>query len=408
MRTIVHCDLNNFYATVEMLKNPDLRGKAIAVCGDPAERSGIVLAKSEPAKKCGVKTGMPNWQAKQLCPDIIIVMPHHNDYSRYSKIVQQIYYRYSDLVESFGGDECWIDITNSMDLLRRDHGITNGREFADHLRQVVFDETGLTISAGVSWNKTFAKLGSDYKKPDATTEINKDNYKQIVWPLPASSMLYVGRKTFAHLERLNIKTIGDIANANPEMLKGHFGINANKMVQMARGEDAEPVSSFIQKREIKSVGNGTTLPHDLTKLCEVNQVVYLLSEEVAWRLRKKDYKGTTVSLSVRGTNLEWSGAQETISIPTNSSKTIHEIAMKIFEKHWKLPTPVMSLRVAVSNLTRDTRSQMSLFDTGQEERNDKISNVFDTVRKKYGTKSIAFATAVHGEFNMQFEVLDEF
>jgi len=400
-KVILHCDLNNFFASVEMLQNPELRGKAIAVCGDPAKRHGIVLAKSEPAKKLGVKTGMPIWQAKQLCPGIIIVATNHANYTKYSRIVQDLYYRYTDLVEPFGGDEAWLDVTKSLSMLKM-----TGRQVADEIRRVIREEVGLTASVGVSWNKTFAKLGSDMKKPDATTVVDRNNYKDLIYPLAVTDMLYVGKRSANAMERMNICTIGDLANANPDILAGHFGINAHKMIEMARGDDPDPVNDFHHKREIKSVGNGTTLPHDLTTIAQIEQVVYLLSEEVGFRMRKKHVKGTTINLSVRGENLTWSGAQETIAEPTCSAQTIQAFAMQIFKKHWRLPNPVHSIRVAVSNLTHDTNRQMSFWGDDNEQHNDKVSAVFDQIRKKYGTESIMFGTGIAGEFKLEFEVYD--
>ena len=393
------------------MHNPELRGKAFAVCGDPAKRSGIVLAKSELAKKAGVKTGDAIWEAKQKCPGLIIVSTNHGDYSKYSKIVREVYYRYTDKVEAFGGDEAWLDISGSRKLMTNDKlvmtndcGIDFGKRIADEIRRVIREEIGLTVSVGVSWNKTYAKLGSDLKKPDATTVISRDNYRDVVFPLPVTDMLYVGRKTARLLEKLNVKTIGDLAAFDPKILEGHFGINAYKMVTMARGEDDSLVADYHYKREVKSVGNGTTLPRDLVTRREVEHVVYLLSEEVAYRMRKKGVKGYTVNLSVRDKDLAWSGAQSSIREATNSVQTITKTAMKIFDQ--KGIMPVRSLRVAVSNLTTDKRVQLSLLDDAREDRNDKISAAFDTIRRKHGTNSVMFGTGLGGDFKLEFEVLD--
>jgi len=408
-RIILHCDLNNFFASVEMIKNPTLRGKAIAVCGDPTKRGGIVLAKSEPAKKCGVKTGMPIWQAKQLCPDIIIVTPTHMDYSRYSRIVRDVYYRYTDKVEAFGGDECWLDVTASLHLFAGD-----GKSMADEIRRVIREEIGLTVSVGVSWNKAYAKIGSDLKKPDATTVISRENYRSVVFPLPVTDMLYIGGKSAKLLEKLNIRTIGDLAAFDPKLLSDHVGINAYKMTEMARGDCTEEVKDYTYKREVKSVGNGTTMPRDIVTRRGIEQVVYLLGEEVAFRMRKKGVKGTTVTVSVRDAALEWTSAQTTIPKATNSVQTLCDTAMKVFDKLWKRSpatggaiAPVHSLRIAVSNLTTDTRVQLSLFDNVSEEKNDKLSAVFDDIRRKYGVESVMFGTALGSQFKLHFEVLDD-
>ena len=303
MKTILHCDLNNFYATVECLRDPNLRGKPVAVCGDPAKRCGIVLAKSEEAKKFGVKTGDVIWEAKLKCPDLVTVATNHADYARFAKKVRDIYYKYTDKVESFGSDECWLDITHSLKLFCK-----TGREIADELRTVVKEQLGLTISVGVSFTKTFAKLGSDYKKPDATTEITTLNFREIVWNMPVGNLLYVGRKSRALFEKLSIKTIGDLAAFDIEVLRAHIGVTAEQLILAARGEDTDEVASYENRSVVKSVGNGTTVPHDLMNFKEAQRVMYLLCEEVAFRMRKKGFKAFTVSLSIKNTALNWVGA----------------------------------------------------------------------------------------------------
>ena len=412
-KVILHCDLNNFFASVEVILNPELADKPIAVCGDPTKRHGIVLAKSEQAKKCGVKTGDVIWEAKQKCSDLVIVPATHGVYSRYSKAVCDIYYRYTDKVEAFGGDECWLDITQSMKLLGKSgRGLDGGREIADEIRETVKRELGLTLSVGVSWNKTFAKLGSDYKKPDATTVISCDNYKQFLWLQPVVNMLYVGRRSRQLFEKLGIATIGDLAMFDAELLKTHIGINANYLVACARGEDIGEVASFQKIRIVKSVGNGTTVPHDLKTFRQAEQVIYLLSEEVAFRMRKKGFKGFTISLSIKSPEMTWVGAQESIREATNSVRTITENGTKIFKQLWHVSgedmNPVRAIRVAVSNLTKDTRVQLSLFyDGASEDKNDKISKIFDNVRRKYGVESIYYGTLHKSDFNLHFDVCDE-
>jgi len=419
-RVILHCDLNNFFASVEVRLDKSLKGHPVAVCGNPEERKGIVLAKCERAKKCGVKTGDTVWQAKSKCPDIIIVVPKHDEYGKHSKMVQQIYYRYTDKVESFGIDECWLDITASMKLFG------DKMVIAERIKEEIKRELDLTISIGVSWNKTYAKIGSDIKKPDAITEINRTNYQTILYPLPVSNMLFVGRKTVAVFEKLNIKTIGDLANYDKKLLSARLGINADKLVRAARGEDDDEVANFHFKREIKSIGNGTTAKRDLTNIREVEQLVYVLSEEVAYRMRRKGLKGRTISVSIRDANLKWHGAQTSILQPTNSCTTIQQTAMRVFtqlhQNDDKKPEvtvdgfargkirfePVRSIRIAVSNFGVDEIMQLSLFeDNSQEERNDELSKVFDTIRRKYGTNKVTFGTALDRLIDFDFEVIDE-
>lgn len=406
-RVILHCDLNNFFASVETILHPELAGKAIAVCGDPAKRHGIVLAKSEEAKKFGVKTGDVIWEAKQKCPELVIVPATHGVYSKYSNLVQSIYYRFTDKIEAFGGDECWLDVTASLKLLGK-----SGREVADEIRTVVKRELGLTLSAGVSFSKTFAKLGSDYKKPDATTVISRENFRDIIWAMPISNMLFVGRRSKQLFEKLGIRTIGDLAKFDTELLKAHIGINAVKLIECARGEDADEVGGFNDMRVVKSVGNGTTVPRDLTDFKHAEQVIYLLCEEVAYRMRKKGVKGFTVNLSVKSPELVWVGAQESIREATNSVRSIMDVAVKIFKKLWKVSgekiEPIRAIRVAVSNLTTDSRVQLSLFHEGSvEDKNDKLSAVFDKVRRKYGVESIIYANFHGSGFNLHFDIVDE-
>ena len=216
-RVILHSDMNSFYASVEMMLDPSLKGKAVAVCGATEDRHGIVLAKSELAKKAGVKTGMVNWEAKQRCPGLILVPPQYDQYLKYSKLAHQIYYRYTDLVEPFGMDECWLDLTGSG-------AYGTGMEIAQKIRTACREELGLTVSIGVSFNKIFAKLGSDLKKPDAVTQITKEDFREKVWPLAAAELIYVGRATEAKLARYGVHTIGELAAIPPEILQKWFGV----------------------------------------------------------------------------------------------------------------------------------------------------------------------------------------
>jgi len=417
-KVILHCDLNNFFASVEMRLDPTLRGKPLAVCGDPEERKGIVLAKCEVAKKHGVRTGDTVWMAKQKCPDINIVVPRHDQYSKHSRLVRDIYARYTDKVESFGIDEYWLDVTHSAKLFG------DGTKIANEIRQVIKKELELTISVGVSWNKTYAKLGSDFKKPDATTTISRKNYQDIIYTLPVDHMLFVGRKMRAMFEKLNIRTIGDLAEYDEKLLSARIGISATKLIRAARGEDDDDVADHTFKREIKSVGNGTTAPNDLTTVKEVEKLVYILSEEVAYRMRKKGVKGRTINVSVRDDNLKWRGAQASITHLTNSATTISEMAMTIFTSlvaldyttkndgfsdicYDLLSYAVRSIRVSVSNLVSSTGTQQLSFLDNVEEKNDKLSKAFDKIRGKHGTSKVSYGTALESMLELDFEVLDD-
>ena len=258
-RIILHCDLNCFFASVELLSHPDLRHLPVAVCGDPSSRHGIILAKNEPAKRCGVQTAETIWQAKKKCPSLVLLPPHHDRYRVYSKQVNAIYEQYTDLVEPFGIDESWLDVTGSLHLFGGD-----AAALADTLRHRVREELGLTLSVGVSFNKVFAKLGSDYKKPDATTVISRENWKEIVWPLPVGDLLFVGGAARKLLAQYGVKTIGDLAACPTDMLESLMGKLGTQLHEYACGLDASPVRSRYDREPVKSVGNGTTFPQNLT------------------------------------------------------------------------------------------------------------------------------------------------
>lgn len=384
-RVILHCDLNNFFASVAMKLHPELRGKYIAVCGNPSLRKGIVLAKSENAKKMGVKTGMPIWQAQQICPLIQIVPTEYQAYETFSKKVQAIYYRFTNQVEPFGIDECWLDVTHSQKIFG------NGIQIADQIRCMVKEELGLTISVGVSFNKTYAKLGSDLAEPDGIMAITLENYQQLIYPLPLGNLLFIGKKTQSLLTKLNLQTIGDLANYDVKLLKSFLGINAEKLIAAARGEDYSDVSDYLAHEVPRSVGNGTTAPFDLTSKKEVESVLYLLAEKIAYRLREQNLQGYTIHLSIKDTLLHWCGAQTSLPYPTHTVLTIRRTASAIFDQLWsqKPFRPVRALRIAVANLTDAPNLQTNLLaDLNDEAKNQALDNAFDKIRRKYGTEQI--------------------
>lgn len=372
---ILHCDLNNFYASVECAENPELTGKCVAVSGNPEHRHGIILAKNQAAKQMGVKTGEAIWQAKQKCPDLVCVPPQFELYSHYSKAVREIYLQYTDKVETFGLDECWLDVTHSK-------AFGTPQEIADKLRKEVKEKTGLTISVGVSFTKTFAKLGSDLKKPDATTVISRENYKEAIWNLPVNEMLYIGAKTKAKLNSIGIFTLGELANANPTMLKKTFGVNGIKIWQCARGEDTEPVSLYTAERQVKSVGHGTTTIRDMTTRQDVEQIVVFLSEMVATRLRKYGLLATTVHVDLRNAQLQHASMQRAVH-PTFVASDIASIAMQLADKLWD-GKPLRSLTVSTAGLIPvSSNVQESLFEE-RDERKQNLEIAIDQIRKKYG------------------------
>ena len=298
-RTILHCDLNNFYASVEQKLHPEYDGMPLAVCGNPEARHGIVLAKNQLAKKAGVQTGETLWSAKQKCPDIVFVPPHFDEYVKYSKQVFEIYTTYTDRVESFGIDECWLDVTGCERLFG------TGEQIANQLRQKVKEKTGLTISVGVSFTKTLAKLGSDLKKPDATTVLDQEHYMSVIGDMSPSELIMIGRHTSEKLDKMNIRTIRQLANADRDTLRYKFGVIADNMINAASGIETEEVKRYYDVRIPKSVSNGTTTPRDIKNLDEAKIVVYALSEMVATRLRQYNLVANGVGLSLKNPDLQW-------------------------------------------------------------------------------------------------------
>ena len=382
-RVILHSDINACYASIEQLYHPELRNVPLAVGGDPEARHGIVLAKSEMAKKAGVKTGMALWQAKQVCPNIVFVPPRMDLYLKFSRLAHEIYADYTDLQEPFGIDESWLDVTGSA--IKGD-GMTIAREISARFKK----ELGITVSIGVSWNKIFAKLGSDYKKPDAVTEISKDNYKDLVFPLPASDLLYVGPATTKKLARYGIRTIGQLAETDPEFLHRVFGKMGYVLSVFANGTDRTPVSLENTEAPIKSIGNSTTTPRDLINDNDVAIVVQLLSESVASRLRDNGFAGYVVEIYVRDNELFSFTRQHKIHFPTNISTEIAKEAMTLFRQHYRWQKPIRSVGVRVSDLVQDsTPYQLDLYtDPLLRERMLTIDRTMDDLRRRFGFRTI--------------------
>lgn len=375
-RIILHSDLNNFYASVECRDNEEIRNFPVAVSGNPENRHGIVLAKNMLAKKKGVKTGDTMWEAMQKCPGIIFVPPRFDRYIEISKTVRSIYYDYTDLIEPFGIDECWLDVTDSVPLFQ------SGESIAEEIRQRVKEEIGVTVSIGVSFNKIFAKLGSDMKKPDAITIINRENYKKKVWDLPVNELLYAGRATTKKLEKLNIFTIGDLAHSDEAIISRHLGKNGIMLQQYARGNDESPVRNIEYSREVKSIGNGTTMPFDVTDIEDVKIVLMLLSESVSKRLREKNFYATTIQLGIKFNTLESIDRQAPLNNATRSVEDIFRQALCIFAGE-RVSLPVRALSVRACNLVREPLWQESLFG-GYREENERLDVMSEELRNKYG------------------------
>ena len=377
-RYILHCDLNNFYASVESLYDPDVRNRALVVVGDEEKRHGIVLAKNYIAKDYGVKTGDTVWEARQKCGDVVCKPARFDLYLQVSKIVKTIYREYSSRVESFGIDEAWIDVSH---LASNDYEAV---KIADNIRSRIIAEVGLTISVGVSFNKVFAKLGSDIKKPNATTLISVDNYKEVVWRLPVSDLLYVGRATDKKFEKVNIRTIGDLATASRKYLKTTLGKVGEELWKFANGLDMSEVERVGDGEKIKSFGNSTTCPIDLTCNAQVKSIIYMLAESVAERMTKKGYYGSTVSLWVKDTSLMSFERQARLNSPTNVSSDIGGLAYKLFLDNYTWGLDVRAVGVRIGGLT-DGKIQYDIFSSVESlEKNQKLERTIENLRGRFG------------------------
>ena len=393
-RTILHCDLNGFYASVELRDKPELQDKPVAVCGDPESRHGIILAKNEAAKKFQVKTAETIWQARRKCPDLILLPAHHDQYRLWSKRVNAIYERYTDLVEPFGIDESWLDITGSMHLFGGD-----GRAIADQIRSTVKEETGLTISVGVSFNKVFAKLGSDMKKPDATTVLTRADVPEKVWPLPVTDLLFVGRASARVLSQYGVHTIGDLASFGRERLEQLLGKQGGQLYEYAAGLEHSPVTRAGETPPPKSVGNGITFRRNLVGWRDIHTGVALLSDSVAARLRKHAMKCTTVQVTIRDPNFKDICRQTRLETPSCTAQDIGRAALGLIQSSWSGSAPIRALTITGQNLIPEGEAgeQLDLFAadaTPRRERREQLERTVDGIRTKYGKSAIRSAVTM--------------
>ena len=381
-RVILHCDMNNFFASVECMRDPTLKQYPIAVCGCVEERHGIVLAKNELAKKCGVKTAEPLWMAKEKCPDLVAVPPHYDEYVKMSHLAREIYGRYTELVEPFGMDECWLDVSAGLRF------IGSGEKIANELRHIIYSELGLTISVGISFNKVFAKLGSDMKKPNAVTAIGKENFKEKIWHLPASDLLGVGEATAKKLSDWGIHTIGQLARRNPDSLCRILGKNGLKLWQYANGLDDAPVLAENALPPAKSVGHGITTLADLTCAEEVWRVILELCQEIGHRLYTMEQKALCISLTVKENTLRCRQWQCTLAHPTNSPFVIARHAFDLFLSGGFPPNPIRAVSVTAARLVdHDSPDQLDLFsDNRADLQREKLDAAIEQIRGRFGTR----------------------
>ena len=382
-RIILHSDLNNFFASVECFLDPTLAGKPVAVAGDEAERHGIVLAKNCEAKKYGVRTGHTLGEARSLCPSIIFVPPHYELYEDFSRRARQIYKSYSDLVEPFGIDECWIDIS----LLTQD--FKTAEAIAYEIKEKIKAMLGITVSIGVSFNKIFAKLGSDIKKPDAVTVISPGNYREKVWTLPVEDLLFVGRSTQKKFFTLGIKTIGDLAEYSPELLEYSLGKNGIMLHRYANGLDLSPVSSVSQKTIIKSVSNSTTPPRDIVTENDARITLYALCENISMRMRRYGLVCDTVKLGIRDTALRCAERQTKLEYPNRTAAALFDGAYSLLKANRFNEIPLRSIGVSACGISEDRYEQLSFAPYFLKiQRREALESTTDSIRTLYGTHSI--------------------
>lgn len=381
-KVILHCDLNNFYASVEQKNHPEYAGMPLAVSGNPEKRHGIILAKNYLAKACGVQTGEAIWLSRQKCPNIVLVPPHFEEYVKYSEMVKGIYTEFTDRVESFGLDECWLDVTGSLKFFGKTPG-----ELADLIRETVKERTSLTISVGVSFTKVLAKLGSDLKKPDATSILMRSNYMDVIGDMSPAELIYVGRKTAEKLKKLNIHTIKQLAGASRDMLRQHFGIVGDHLVDYASGVEREEVKHYYDTHIPKSISNGTTTPKDIVNLQEAKTVIYAISELVASRMRKYGLVANGVSLSIRhAETLDTISRHTTLEFPTSNASDFAKSAVMLLKEMHTFPKPLRSLTVGAIRLESADVRQLCLIEDNEKE--EKLESSIDAIRNRFGYNSI--------------------
>lgn len=384
-RTILHSDMNNCYASIERKLNPSLVGKRLVVCGSVEDRHSIVLAKSYEAKAFGVKTGDSLFEAKMKCPSLVAVKPHYDEYFKFSKLAHKIYYSYTNQVEPFGLDECWLDVTGSEKLFG------SGETIAHEIKERIKKELGITVSIGVSYNKIFAKLGSDLKKPDAVTVISKNDFKEIVWPLSTDAIIGIGSKTKKKLMYMNINTLGELAKADVNLLKRKLGIRGLYLWQYANGYDTSEVCDYYHRDKIKSISRGVTTKADLNSYDEVKKIFEELAIEVSKKLIEEDLKAGGVRITIRDKNLDYVSFQKVFTETSISALRLNDKAMELFKERYDFKEAIRSLTISAINLTRNTKTeQLSLFAPKKVIKDDRLEKAFNEIREKFGKDKIGY------------------
>lgn len=399
MRVILHCDMNSFYASVEMLYQPHLRTVPLAVGGDESKRHGIVLAKNEWAKARGVQTGEPLFQSRQKCPQLVVVPPHYDRYHRISNMANEIYHRYSDRVEPFSIDESWIDLTGCVD------SFAEGVQMAEEIRRTIERELGVTVSIGVSYNKIFAKLGSELKKPNAVTALPPSSLETMIWPLSPRALLFIGPATEKKLARIGIHTIGDLARAPETTLRSLLGKWGHTLRQYALGHEYAPVARWGDSPVAKSIGNSTTLPKNLVHAGELVPIIYMLCECVAERLRLAHLRAEVLHLWLRDSELSSQTRQIHLGAPTQVSSRLASACFRLIRQHWD-GSPIRSVGVQVSQLSFEKEAyQLSIFSM-KEQKKAELERCIDTLRHRFGHWCIARAVTLQ-DTQLKIDPLEE-
>ena len=407
-RLIFHCDCNNFFASCECLERPDLKNVPMAVAGDPEDRVGIVVAKNEMAKKYGVKTTDTVWQAKRKCPEIVFVPPRHQLYKEVSYRVNAIYRDYSDFVEPASIDESCLDLTGTLSYYHMTE-----RELADSIRDRVRKEIGITISIGVANNKIFAKMGSDYKKPDATTVILGEDYKTILWPLPVSDLMFAGKASVTLLNQKGINTVGDLALQPKERITSLLGKGGEVLWIYANGLDTDPVRHWGDVPEVKSVSHGMTFRRDLFTREEIETGVAVQVDRIAMSLRRQDLKGSVITVQIKTPQLVTISRQTSLNHYTWLEHEIREVAMKLIDENWRIGDPIRAITVGVSKLvpSNEALEQLDLFDlmgtdqnsSKSREKQDKMEAAADALRQKMGNMAVTLGVHKNDEIGIKRE-----
>ena len=404
-RRILHCDMNSFYASVELLSRPDIKDKPVAVAGDPDSRHGVILAKNELAKKFGVVTAETIQSARRKCPELVTIPPHHNKYHEYSHMLNSIYLEYTDLVEPFSVDESWLDVTASEMLLG------DAKIIADNIRERVHRELGLTLSVGVSFNKIFAKMGSDYKKPNATTVISRENFKELLWSMPVSEMFFVGRATASKLSNFGIHTIGDLAHADQMLLSNTFGVHGLNIYKYANGLDNDPVKAYDNREDIKSVGHGMTFRRNLRGADDIGLALTELTDKVSTRLRRHEKWGRGIKVEITTPEFKRFSKQKRLPNPINSPAAFRKTAFELIKELNHVNRPIRLLTVTAIDLTDSPDGgQLTIFSMGAStdekstnEKDENIAKAMDEIRNKFGKSSIKFAHVIGNDIGIDEE-----